>query len=105
MLSERTEILVPLMYIICYVLGWIGPNADFLAGFKLTTWQYAAIDNFEKFLSNLVLFFLIDFSSFVVNGVLLWITLRINILKILKEIQMEFWLIMAMQEASIFIEV
>ena len=91
-LSERSEILVPLMFMISIFVGWIGPNADFFAI------QYKEIDWI-----HLITLFSIDSLSFVLNGIILWASLRINIMKSQKEMQMDFWLLMSVQEAAQFV--
>ena len=53
-------------------------------------------------LSNSVIMYLVigfDFMSLVVNGIILGTTCNINIFKFCRNIQSEFWLIMAVQQA------
>ena len=104
-ISERIETVIPLMYIICFLMGWYGPNAEFLGSINLTIWHHLAVTDLEVFLQNLCLCLFVDFMSFVCNSVILWTTVRINTMKILKKIQDEFWLIFAIQEAALIVEV
>ena len=104
-ISERIETVIPLTYIICFLMGWFGPNAEFFGSINLTIWHHLAVTDLEGFLQNLCLCLFVDFMSFVCNSVILWTTARINTVKILKKIQDEFWLIFAIQEAALIVEV
>ena len=86
-------------------MAYYGPNAELIGNVKLTLWQYEAVTDINEFLKNIILLFAIDFSSGVVNGLLLWTTCQINCLKTLKNIQKGFWHIMGLQEAVIFVSV
>ena len=101
-LTERVETVVPLLYIITFIMAFYGPNAELIGNVKLTLWQYEAVTDINELLKNIFLFFAIDFSSAVVNGFLLWKTCRINSFKILKQMQKNYWHIMGLQEAALF---
>ena len=104
-MSERIESVIPATYILCMLMGWFGNNANLLGNIKVTIWHYAAIEDLGTFLQNLLLFLLVDFMSFVTNGILLWSTVKINILKTLQMLQRDFWFMMAIFECSLFVEV
>ena len=101
-LSERIETVVPITYVLCFLMAYYGPNAEVLCGFKLTLWHHQAVTDVEKSLKTLGLLISIDFMSGVINGTILWTVCKINIFKILQKIQNEYWLIMAVQEAYLF---
>ena len=104
-LTERVETVVPLLYIITLIMAFYGPNAELIGNVKLTIWQYEAVTDINELLKNIFIFFIIDFSSAIVNGFLLWTTCRINCFKILKQMQKEYWHTMGMQEAVLFLTV
>ena len=104
-MSERIETVVPAIYMICVLMGWFGPNATMLGNIKLTIWHYAAIGDFQAFLYTISIFLCVDFMSFVINGILLWSTVKINVFKTLQILQRDFWLVMAIFECSLFVEV
>ena len=104
-ISERIETVIPMTYLICFLMGWYGPNAEFLGSINLTLWHHLAVTDLDGFLQNLCLCVFVDFMSFVCNSVILWTTVGINTMKILKKIQEEFWLIFAIQEAALIVEV
>ena len=104
-MSERIETVVPAIYMICVLMGWFGPNGYILGNIKLTIWHYAAIGDFQAFLYTISIFLCVDFMSFVINGILLWSTVKINVFKTLQILQRDFWLVMAIFEGSLFVEV
>ena len=104
-LNERCEIVVPLLYILTFLMAYFGPNAELIGNVKLTIWQYQAVKDINKFLQNVFFLFAIDLIGGVVNGLLLWTTCQINCLKTLKNMQKEFWHIMGIQEALLFASV
>ena len=107
-MSERIESVIPATYILCNmhaIMGWFGNNANLLGNIKVTIWHYAAIEDLGTFLQNLLLFLFVDFMSFVTNGILLWSTVKINIFKTLQMLQRDFWLVMAIFECALFVEV
>ena len=104
-LTERIETLVPLTYMICFAMAYYGPNAEILGSVKLDLWHFKPILDIDKYMTNLFMLFSVDFMSFIINGIMLWTTCKINIFKIFQKIQSEFWLIMAVQQAYSLSEV
>ena len=104
-LTERIETLVPLTYIICFAIAYYGPNAEILGNVKLDLWQYKPILDFGNYMQNLLILFSVDFMSLIMNWIILQTICNINIFKVLKKIQSEFWLIMAVQQAYSLTEV
>ena len=104
-LTERVETVIPLLFITTVMIAFYGPNAELIGNVKLTLWQYEAVTDINELLKNIFIFFIIDFSSAIVNGFLLWTTCRINCFKILKQMQKEFWHILGLQEAVLFLTV
>ena len=104
-MNERVETIIPLTYIVCFLLGYYGPNAEYLGNVQLTLWQFQGVTNVRRFLETLFLLVCIDFMSGIINGLILWKVCKINIFKTLLDIQKEFWIIMAVQEGYLFCEV
>ena len=104
-LTERIETLVPLTYMICYAIAYYGPNAEILGSVKLDLWQFKPILDFDKYMTSLFMLFSVDFLSLIMNGIILWTTCNINMFKVFRKIQSEFWLIMAVQQAYSLLEV
>ena len=86
-------------------MAYYGPNSELIGNVKLTLWQYQAVTDINKFLENIFFLFAVDFSSAIFNALILWTICKLNFLKTLKNIQKEFWHILGVQEASLFITV
>ena len=54
---------------------------------------------------NVGLWLGVDFLSLVINGILLWNFCKVNILRVVQNLQKECWIIFALAEAWIFMEV
>ena len=104
-LTERIETLVPLTYMICFAIAYYGPNAETLGNVRLDLWHFKPILDIKNYMKNLFMLFSVDFMSLVINWIILRRTCNINIFKIFKKLQSEFWLIMAVQQAYSLIEV
>ena len=105
-MTERIETIIPLTYILMTLMAFYGPNAEILGNIKLAIWHYQTpIEDIETFISNVGLLLVIDFLSFIINGTLLWNFCKINVLKILQELQNDFWFYMAIIETVMFVEV
>ena len=104
-MTERIESVIPFTYLLTFLMAYYGPNAEILGNIKLTIWQYQSVADIEDYVKNLLKLLVIDFSSFATNGILLWITCKINVFKVLQKVQAQFWLIMTIQEAFLFFEV
>ena len=39
-LAESLEIVIPLAYLLCFIIAYHGPNADILGNIKNSYWQY-----------------------------------------------------------------
>ena len=104
-LGERKSI-IPVTYILIVLMAYYGPNANILGNIQLTIWHYQSpIVEIEDLVYNVGLLFLVDLSSFVVNGILLRYFCGINLMKTLKTLQQEFWLPFAIAEAKLLMEV
>ena len=92
-------------YLISLLIGWYGPNSELLGGVKLDIWHLKKIKDLTATVQNVLVLFAIDVSSFVINGILLWTTCKINVLMVMKNIQNRFWIYFAVSEAMMFYEV
>ena len=104
-LTERIETVVPIIFLIIFSMTYFGPNAEHLGNIKLTIWHYIGIENINHALQNLAIYLCVDISSFLVNGIFLWFTCGINVLKVLTKLQKKMWFFMALMECSLFLEV
>ena len=88
-------------------MAYYGPNAEIMGTIKLIIWHYkgAIGENIEDFVTSIGLFFCIDFLSFVINGIILGVFCKINVLKVLQKHQSKYWIFMMIVEAYCFVEV
>ena len=84
---------------ICFAIAYYGPNAETLGNVKLDLWHFKPVLDIKNYMKNLFMLFSVDFMSLVINWIILRRTCNINIFKIFKKLQSEFWLIMAAQQA------
>ena len=99
-LTERTETMIPLVYLTLTLMAFYGSNAEILGNIKLNIWHHQSqILDIETFVWNLLLLFFVDIFSFATNGILIWKYCHINVFAVLLKIQKSFWFFMANCEA------
>ena len=104
-MTERIESVMTMTYLILMLMAYYGPNAETLLGIKLTLWHHNAISDIGRFITTLAMMEFIDLLSFIINGIILKIFCKVNVLIVLQKIQKDFWFYMAFTEAALFIEV
>ena len=93
-------------YIFIILMSYFGPNSELLGNIKMEIWQFQRpITDIEAYVQNVSLLLAVDGLSFVINGILLRVFCKVNLVKILKELQQEFWLAFMLAEAYILMEV
>ena len=96
-LAEILEILVPLSYIATFTTAYYGPNANILGNIRNDYWQYIPVDDPGKLVHAVFQMFLIDFSSAIVGGLLLWKFCSINFVKEICKVMKSHWLLVAIK--------
>ena len=105
-LTERIETIIPMAYLALMLMAYYGPNAEILGSVKLTIWHYrSSITDINEFVTNLSLLLVIDGSSLVINGILLWKFCNTNVLKVMQNQQKLFGYYMLVVEGSLLTEV
>ena len=87
---ELVEFHALLSFIMVISVAYYGPNASILGNIGNSYWTYTAIENIHQTLANMAIFFMIDFSSTLLSGIILWVTCRINLWSVFLELQKEF---------------
>ena len=95
--SEHVETVMPITYFVCFLSDFYGPNAEVLGGVKFDGWHFKAVNNIDKFCTNLLFFFFIDMCSLVFSTIALWTCCKINLVRAYYQILRELWIIMAVQ--------
>ena len=89
--TELIQFLVPIIFMISFILAYEGKNTDVIGGVKLSLWHYKAVDDIGNFSFNLMVMFMIDISCCIVSACLLWKFLSINVLVELYKLMKMFW--------------
>ena len=99
-INEIVEFMVPMACLVSFAVAYYGPNAELIGGVGNGYWQYSPIENINRAIKNMFMFFLVDLGSLIVSGLLLWICCRININRAYATIQKEFGVLFTVQMAS-----
>ena len=91
-IAELVEFQAPLAFIMTYVVAYYGPNANLFGNISNDYWTFIPIEDINQNMKQVGFYFLVDFSSSIINAVALWLSCRINIFKVLLVIQKEFGL-------------
>ena len=98
-INEMIEFVVPIVYVLCLLAAYYGPNAELIGNVRNSYWQYSAIEDISHTILYVSIFFMIDLGSLIVTSFLLWTSYRISVYKAYVEIQKEFgfliWFTMA----------
>ena len=98
--SEWVEVLSPLCYLVCLLIGYYGPNKNLLGDIGSSYWQYDAVQNMNHTVMYLGIFFLIDLSSLLMCAFLLRYFGEISMYKAYAVLQEEFGLVFAVSLAG-----
>ena len=88
-INEMAEFIGPTTFIVIFYASYFGPNRELLeiVNFLRT------YDEFNNYMRAVFNFFLVDLSSVVVTGIILWVFCSINLLKAFAALEKEFVLI------------
>ena len=104
-LTERQSVHA-VTYLILIIMAYFGPNAEVLGNIKLRIWQFQnPITDITDYVFNVSLWLFVDLFSAVITGILLWYFCKINIMKVVNRLQRNYWIIFAVAEAYILMEV
>ena len=89
-LGELVEFQGPVAYMLLFVSLANGPNFQLFGNMGNSYWAYTAIEDINKTLRNIMIFFVVDFSSTVITALISWYSCNIKLWKALQDIQNEF---------------
>ena len=95
-INEITELLVPIIFIISFMVAYYGPNATIIGNVQNDYWQYHKIDDPFSYVSGILLMTVIDFSGATISLILVWGLCKINCWLFIKENIVELFNIMAL---------
>ena len=90
-ICELVEFQAPLSFMLTFICAYYGPNGNLFGNILNGYWDFVATDDLNQKLSKWTFYFLADFSSMIVTSVCLWHSFKINVFKILLDLQQEFW--------------
>ena len=71
-INEGVEFLVPISYIVAFIMVYYGPNAKYFGNVQNDYWQYIKVDNLLGYLTAATQMALIDLMNVLISVVLLW---------------------------------
>ena len=93
-------------YIALILIAYFGPNAKHLGNIQLEIWHFEkSIEDIYQYAMNVGFLLGVDLLSFVINGIILVFFSDINLLKVMKSLQQEFWIAFAIGEGFLLMEV
>ena len=93
-------------YILLILMAYFGPNAKNLGNIQLEIWHFKRpIEDIYLYTMNVTLMLGMEFLSSLFNGVLLAYFSNINVLKVMKSLQKDFWIVFAIAEGVFLMEV
>ena len=93
-------------YIFLILMAYFGPNAKNLGNIQLEIWHFKRpIEDIYLYTMNVTLMLGMEFLSSLFNGVLLAYFSNINVLKVMKSLQKDFWIVFAIAEGVFLMEV
>ena len=102
---ETVEFVVPLVYFITFLMAFYGPNGDIIGNIRNSDWQYKEVEDVLSFIENLIMMFLVDFTSFIISGLVLWKFSATNLLEEGYKMLKMYWLIMSIKVGGKLLQV
>ena len=89
-LNEIIEFHASLSFLFVVLVACHSPNAHLVGNIKNSYWKYEEIEDINKTMLGMGVFFLVDFSTGVICSLILWFTCKINFWKVFLELQKEY---------------
>ena len=102
MVNEMVEFITPIMYLLCFVTAFYGPNANLIGNISNSKWHFVAVDDLGHSVTLICLFFGLDAVSVLISSVALWKFRHINLYRVLAAIQTEFGYVFTLNFTCIF---
>ena len=100
--NEMVEFITPIMYLLCFVTAFYGPNANLIGNISNSKWHFVAVDDLGHSVTLICLFFTLDLLSAVISFGVLWKFRQINLYRVLAAIQTEFGYVFTLNFTCIF---
>ena len=99
-ISEMVEVMIPITYLLTFIVAYHGPNAELIGNVRNGYWQYTKTEDVKHTIEYVFMFFLVDVCSLLVSAALLWCFCRINLYRAYSEIMKEFGTAITIQMGS-----
>ena len=100
-LAEVMEVIIPLEFGITFLIAYNGPNSSILGNIGSSRWHFDSVKDVWGTIWSVSKMFLIDLSSGIIIGIILWKMLSINLFKKCCTIMQMYWPWMAIRVASL----
>ena len=100
-INESQKIVIPLAYLACFSIAFIGPNADTLGNVQNGYWQFQAVEDLWTPVKNLLILVSIDSSITLFFGLFFYLVLEVNVIHVFLHICEEYGRIFTWQTAYI----
>ena len=101
-INELVEFVVPITYLLCFLAAYYGPNAKVIGNIGNDYWHYQKEDDVDHVVTNVLLFFIVDFMSAIICACILWCFCRISLVHVCACLCKEFGLVFALNMAIDF---
>ena len=95
-INELVEVVMPMTFLVCFLLAYYGPNAEIIGGVKSTHFHYVPVTDIYGFVLKMILFLMVDLFSVIFVGTLLWVSCKINLIRAYMTMLEEFWSIITL---------
>ena len=103
-INETVEFIMPIIYSICLLMAYFGPNAEVIGNVKNGLWQFVAIEDINVTYFWLAVMFLVDVGSTIITTGALQIWGNLNVIKSCIQMQKEIGWLLALQQGYLMIE-
>jgi hypothetical protein len=93
-LNETMEISVPVLFVSTFTVAYYGPNASVLGNVGNGYWHYQPTKDLKTLFTPVFEIFLIDSSSALINGVLLWKFCHLDVIEAYCRIVKKYWVVL-----------
>ena len=97
-IAELIEGLTPIIYLICVVMAYYGPNAHLFSNIGNSYWS-ETIDDIGPLCVTMIILFSVDLFSILINGFFFWKTLNVNMVPEFCRIVSKYWFFMSINLA------
>lgn len=96
-INEMIEVVTPIAYLICLLIAFYGPNSELIGGVRNNHWHHSSIEDISHTITYISIFFMVDLTSVLLSGYLLWKYCKISLWRACLALQKEFGFLFALR--------